>query len=100
MRRRISLLGLAFAVIALLLPIPTGVAASAIAWSPCQDDPGFDCGTVSVPIDWNRRNGPRVDLALARHRATDPAARVGSLLINPGGPGGSGVDFVRRGPTG
>ncbi|GAA3074652.1 alpha/beta fold hydrolase [Streptosporangium carneum] len=99
MRRRIPLLGLALVIIALLLPIPTGVAASAITWLPCQDNPGFDCGTVSVPIDWNRRNGPRIALALARHKATDPAARVGSLLINPGGPGGSGVDFVMARPN-
>jgi pimeloyl-ACP methyl ester carboxylesterase len=71
-------------------------AASALDWRPCQDDPALDCASLSVPVDWARPGGPRFDLALARRKATDPSARIGSLLINPGGPGGSGIDFARR----
>ncbi|MFC7101176.1 hypothetical protein ACFQQB_12260 [Nonomuraea rubra] len=41
---------------------------------------------VRVPIDWSKPDGPTVDLALARRKATDPAARIGSLLTNPGVP--------------
>ncbi|WP_433432715.1 alpha/beta fold hydrolase [Nonomuraea sp. CA-141351] len=62
-----------------------------IVWAPCEEEPTVECGTLTVPIDWSKPNGLTVDLALARRRATDPSARIGSLLINPGGPGNSGV---------
>ncbi|WP_131741251.1 alpha/beta hydrolase [Actinomadura roseirufa] len=84
-------------------PLVAGVPAPAQAaapppgktgWKPCPDDAKVQCGKVSVPIDWSRPKGKRVDLALARRPALDPAKRIGSLLINPGGPGGSGVDFA------
>ena len=65
-----------------------------IAWRPCPEDPTAQCGTLRVPVDWDAPYGPTVDLAVARRRATGPAARVGALVVNPGGPGGSGVDFA------
>jgi pimeloyl-ACP methyl ester carboxylesterase len=68
--------------------------AAAVDWAPCEDDPTADCGTLSVPVDWKKPDGARFDLALARRKATNPSARIGSLVVNPGGPGGSGVDFV------
>ncbi|RJL36141.1 alpha/beta hydrolase [Bailinhaonella thermotolerans] len=68
--------------------------APAIAWAPCPQDPSADCGTLTVPVDRSRPGGPTTDLALARIKATDQNARIGSLLINPGGPGGSGVLFA------
>jgi pimeloyl-ACP methyl ester carboxylesterase len=61
-----------------------------IAWQPCAEDQTAECGTVSVPVDWSQPRGARVDLALARRPATDPAARIGALVFNPGGPGISG----------
>jgi pimeloyl-ACP methyl ester carboxylesterase len=69
-----------------------------VAWAPCEEDPTAECGTLSVPVDWSRPRGERFDLALARRKATDPARRIGSLVVNPGGPGGSGVDFVLFAP--
>ncbi|MFE0152402.1 alpha/beta hydrolase [Nonomuraea sp. NPDC059007] len=69
-------------------------AGRAIAWAPCAADPTADCGTLTVPIDWAKPGGPTIDLAVARRKATDPTARTGSLIINPGGPGESGVDFA------
>ncbi|MCX5328615.1 alpha/beta hydrolase [Streptomyces sp. NBC_00140] len=72
-----------------------------IAWEPCEAPSGqgtFECATITVPVDWKRPRGATIDLALARHPATDPAHRIGSLLINPGGPGGSGVDFAFSAP--
>lgn len=60
-------------------------------WSDC--DSGFQCTTVTAPLDWANPGGETVDLALIRHRATGTSE--GSLLVNPGGPGGSGVDFIR-----
>jgi pimeloyl-ACP methyl ester carboxylesterase len=49
-----------------------------------------------VPLDHANPSGDRIELALLRLPAKSPAARIGSLLVNPGGPGGSGVEFARR----
>jgi pimeloyl-ACP methyl ester carboxylesterase len=67
--------------------------ASGVNWVDCDD--GFQCGTVDVPLDYARPAGAQLTLALIRLPAADPAHRIGSLLTNPGGPGASGVDFVR-----
>jgi pimeloyl-ACP methyl ester carboxylesterase len=61
-----------------------------ISWSPCQN--GLQCGSVPVPLDYFRAGSPVIDIAVARHPAGDPAADDGALVINPGGPGGSGID--------
>ncbi|TDE58227.1 alpha/beta fold hydrolase [Nonomuraea mesophila] len=47
-----------------------------------------------MPLDWGDSGGETIKLALARRKATDPGARIGSLVVNPGGPGGSGVQTV------
>jgi len=65
-----------------------------IAWGPCPDTPDSECGTLAVPLDWTRPWGPTTTLAVARHRATDPAHRQGVLLVNPGGPGTSNAEFA------
>lgn len=53
---------------------------------------GIDSTTITVPLDWDEPTGETIQLAIARHHASrDP---MGSLLMNPGGPGGSGYDFV------
>ncbi|MEU7473055.1 alpha/beta hydrolase [Streptomyces sp. NPDC044984] len=68
-------------------------------WAPCDDtaDPGAECAALSVPVDWAHPDGPRLDLAVARRKATDPGARVGSMVFGPGGPGDSGVERVVSG---
>lgn len=48
--------------------------------------------TVTVPLDWDDPTGETIELAIARHNATGDS--MGSMLMNPGGPGGSGYDFV------
>ena len=63
-----------------------------IAWQPCNEQ--FQCATVRVPLDYDRPRSGTISIALARLPATDPAHRIGSLFLNPGGPGGSGVDFL------
>lgn len=65
-----------------------------IAWGPCADFPDGECGTLRVPLDWRRPWGQTIDLAVARHRATDPAHRVGVLMANPGGPGSSNAELA------
>ncbi|MHB8458454.1 MAG: alpha/beta hydrolase [Candidatus Limnocylindrales bacterium] len=63
-------------------------------WSDCGN--GFECGTVVVPRDYADPGAGTILLALIRLPAIDPAHRIGSLVVNPGGPGASGVDFVRN----
>jgi pimeloyl-ACP methyl ester carboxylesterase len=67
-----------------------------ISWSPCYRQFGlpFECGIVQVPLDYGNRGVAAVSIALVRLPATDPARKIGTLFFNPGGPGGSGVDFV------
>ncbi len=52
----------------------------------------LQCGTLIVPLDYADPRGPTLPIAVARHPAEDPATRIGSLVIDPGGPGVSGID--------
>ncbi len=63
----------------------------AISWKPCN---GIECGSLSVPLDFRKPAGTHITLALARLPAGKKA--IGVLFTNPGGPGGSGVDFLRQ----
>ena len=63
-----------------------------MAWSPCSENAGLQCGALVVPLDYARPSGPTIPIAVARHPAEVPAARLGSLVIDPGGPGASGID--------
>ena len=47
-----------------------------------------------MPLDYSDPSGKTISLALIRKQAGDPSQRIGSLLMNPGGPGGSGVEFL------
>lgn len=71
--------------------------AQSLSWAPCPDNPRGECATVSVPLDWKEPGGQRIDLAVARQRATDPARRLGVLVVDPGGPGGSAAQFALSG---
>ncbi|MDH3294485.1 MAG: alpha/beta hydrolase, partial [Acidimicrobiia bacterium] len=64
-----------------------------VVWDPCGD--GFDCGAVEVPIDYDRPEAGHLSISMIRRPAPGPAR--GSIFVNPGGPGASGVDFVRSG---
>lgn len=65
-------------------------------WGRCDDDAVSDqdleCATLTVPLDHANPGGDTIDLALVRVPATD--GRKGAILTNPGGPGGSGFDFI------
>jgi pimeloyl-ACP methyl ester carboxylesterase len=86
-------------VVLALGPLPAPQAAqvpTSVEWRPCHQgvNPNFECATVRVPLDYSDPSGPRISLALARLPASDPENKIGSILLNPGGPGGSGVDFL------
>ncbi|MFF0749853.1 alpha/beta hydrolase [Streptomyces sp. NPDC004267] len=89
---------------------PTGLdrlAAQKVEWAPCLPPnaaegggpaptplPGgtpWECGFMAAPLDYAKPDGPTVDLALIRAKARDQGQRIGSLIFNFGGPGGSGV---------
>lgn len=53
---------------------------------------------LDVPIDYENPDDGSIELFLARHEAGDPARRIGSLLINPGGPGFGGSDYAIYAP--
>ncbi|GIJ50385.1 tripeptidyl aminopeptidase [Virgisporangium aliadipatigenens] len=63
----------------------------------------LQCGTVSVPLDYRIPHGQQITVALTRLKARDQAHRLGSMALNPGGPGGSGylmpVDVLMRGDS-
>jgi pimeloyl-ACP methyl ester carboxylesterase len=62
-------------------------------WSACGS--GFQCGWLRVPLDYDQPAGATIKLAVTRKPAGDQDHRVGSLLVNPGGPGGSGIGYAR-----
>ncbi|GAA4693503.1 alpha/beta hydrolase fold [Promicromonospora umidemergens] len=64
-----------------------------IEWEECGQD--LDCATVEVPLEYTDPAGEQIPLAVTRHRATGPEQRIGSLFINPGGPGVPATEMVR-----
>src|SRR6266851_874340 len=64
-----------------------------VSWTGCGS--GFQCGTLTVPLDYSKPGGDAIKIALIRKPATDTAHRIGSLLTNPGGPGASGIDYLK-----
>jgi pimeloyl-ACP methyl ester carboxylesterase len=79
-------------------PAPTGQLAryydQDVSWEPCRG--GDQCATVEVPLDYSHPAGRSISLAVLKAPAADPDQRVGSLVVNPGGPGGSGVDYAAQ----
>ncbi|NMM25594.1 MAG: alpha/beta hydrolase [Phycicoccus sp.] len=63
-----------------------------LAWSKCGPD---QCAKLTVPIDYSHPDGDTIKLAVLRALAKSPSKRIGSLVVNPGGPGGSGVNYAR-----
>ena len=57
------------------------------------DKTGFQCAKVKVPLDYSKPDGQTIEIAMKKHQATG-SVRQGTLFMNPGGPGGSGVDDV------
>jgi pimeloyl-ACP methyl ester carboxylesterase len=66
--------------------------AQRLDWQPC--DGGFQCAELVVPFDYAKPDGPRFTLPVVKLPAADPAHRIGALVVNPGGPGGSGVQYA------
>ncbi|MFE1952230.1 alpha/beta hydrolase [Streptomyces sp. NPDC059524] len=65
-----------------------------LKWRECGA-PGFECATLKAPLDYDKPGAGDIDLAVSRKKATGPGKRLGSLLVNPGGPGGSAVGYLQ-----
>ena len=63
-----------------------------LAWAKCQIG---ECAKLRVPLDYAKPAGDQIQISVLRMKATSPGDRIGSLVVNPGGPGGSGVDYAR-----
>ncbi|GGP97570.1 alpha/beta hydrolase [Streptosporangium pseudovulgare] len=84
------------AVLTALAVLATGCAGetrpdTGLAWKDCGD--GFECAKLPVPLDYGKPDGERIEISVIRLPAT--GRRIGSILINPGGPGASGVEYAR-----
>ena len=66
-------------------------------WQPCGRDPAYECANPRVPLDYDDPQGPTTRIALARVPASDSGHRIRTLVLNPGGPGGSGVGLIFSG---
>ena len=72
---------------------------TALVWAPCDRDVDAECASLTVPLDWSMPDGDIIQLAVARYRSKESGAdRIGSLVANPGGPGGSGLDLLFANP--
>lgn len=74
-------------------PTPSPVAVAPAAWNDCGR--GFLCAEVRVPEDYAAPTKGYLNVSIVELPATDRKNRIGSLIVNPGGPGASGVEFVR-----
>lgn len=61
-------------------------------WSECGD---FECASIKAPLDYSQPNGRSIRLAMLKREADNGADRLGSLFINPGGPGVSGIEYAK-----
>jgi pimeloyl-ACP methyl ester carboxylesterase len=83
-------------------PTPPGFQPAPIAWAPCTSPglsaAGGECGFVEVPLDYAEPTGTKIKLAVSKIKASVPAEQYqGVMLVNPGGPGGSGLGYSQLG---
>ncbi|MFI0942826.1 alpha/beta hydrolase [Streptomyces sp. NPDC021020] len=85
------------------LAVAGPVSATTLSWYPCAQPDGpadQQCADLSVPVDYRKPDGAHLTLRLTRLVSDRPAARRGTLLVVPGGPGGSGVEtLAHNGPA-
>ena len=110
-RRFVVAVGISFALVAgALTSIPAASAVQArpkpasytpppVQWGTCTDPRlaarSAECGFVVVPLDYDRPNGTKIQLAVSRIKHKTPDAQAqGPMLVNPGGPGGSGLIYA------
>src|SRR5688500_19669020 len=63
-----------------------------LAWEGCRG--GAECSRLTVPVDYADPGGPTIELEVLRVPADEPSERVGSMVVNPGGPGAPGASYA------
>jgi pimeloyl-ACP methyl ester carboxylesterase len=91
------MIGLVGSVVA--VPAVADEPATGLTWGPCPEDvvtkvAVLQCATVPVPLDYREPEGARIEIMVSRLASTKPDKRRGVLMLNPGGPGGSGLSFA------
>ena len=84
-----------FAVEANKVPTPThinGYYSQHLKWDSCYEN--FECTDLLVPLDYSNLKTGTMKISVLKYAAQDPKHRIGSLVVNPGGPGASGVDYA------
>ena len=98
--RSIVVAGVLGGLVVLVPPAPVGADRSRppvpdIGWGSCGEDfPGAECALATVPLDYDKPRAGTTEIALAQDPRHRPGHRIGSVFVNPGGPGGSGVGLV------
>lgn len=64
-----------------------------ITWSACDGE--YQCGSFEVPLNYADPGGEAITIQVLKSPAKDPTKRLGSLVVNPGGPGASGIEFAQ-----
>ena len=80
---------------------PAGLAAfytQQVDWRTCPGSQTHQCASIEVPVDYAEPDGDTFELALRKVPALEPERKVGTLLINPGGPGGSCLLYTSPSP--
>ncbi|MFE4540487.1 alpha/beta hydrolase [Streptomyces scopuliridis] len=97
MRRTLSLALAATAVAVTAIPgVSSAATPDTVRWGPCPEDiasPRLQCSTLEVPLDYRDPDGRQIEIAISRLASENPSQRRGVLLTNPGGPGGTGLDY-------
>lgn len=113
LRSRLSVLMLAWLLLPCALSAPASNPQTSLHWKNCTVEnfpfiatlqvpeeyisllgsaPRLDCADLEVPVDWDHPDGKKFKLGMARYRASGTSKRLGTLVYNPGGPGGSGAE--------
>lgn len=90
--RSVGVVAAAGLLLAGLSAVPAQAASGPLSWHDCRGD--SQCATLRVPLDYAHPDAGTIGIAVIRTPATDPSHRKGSLVLNPGGPGVSGVDYA------
>ncbi|MFK4083741.1 alpha/beta hydrolase [Kribbella sp. NPDC020789] len=79
-----------------VVPAGTAIAAGPV-WTECKPGAVELCTTMKVPLNWAKPTGPTTSLYVARVPARDQAHKLGTIVFNPGGPGGAGGSIFAEG---
>ncbi|MEU6998739.1 alpha/beta fold hydrolase [Nonomuraea sp. NPDC046570] len=86
--------GLLATLLTAAMTIPSNASASALSWKPCGQD--LECSSVQVPVNWSKPSERKISIQIARLPAIGNHRRIGTVLVIPGGPGGSGIEDLKR----